>query len=130
MHDSWVAYFRTQLATQRHANIRENKGPSFGKKSSQSSSSAQSVRFFEFRRRLKDRRDVPAETRGDWPRISKSSKKRTKLLFFSPTEVWCVPAPFVIKQEERTFCCRIRREHAHVEQERLELCRIGNREGL
>ena len=36
------------------------------------------------RRRLKDRRDVLAETRGDWPRISQSSEKRTKLPFSHP----------------------------------------------
>ena len=55
------------------------------------------------RRRLKDRNDVPAETRGDWPRISWSSKKRTNLLFFSPTNERCLPAPSVINSEEREF---------------------------
>ena len=33
----------------------------------------------DLRRRLQDRSDVSAETRGDWPRISCSPKKRTKL---------------------------------------------------
>ena len=32
--------------------------------------------------------------------------------------------------ETRGDCCRFRREHAHVEQEGPELCRIGNRKGL
>ena len=30
----------------------------------------------------------------------------------------------------KRICCRLQREHAHVEQERAELCRIGNRKGL
>ena len=54
------------------------------KNSSQRSSSAQPVRFnllIDLRRRLKDRGDVPAETRENWPRISQSSKKRTKVPF-------------------------------------------------
>ena len=33
----------------------------------------------DHRKRLKDKSDAPAETRGDWPRTSSTSKKRTKL---------------------------------------------------
>ena len=35
----------------------------------------------DLRRRLKDKSDVPAETRGDWSEIFESSNTRTKLLF-------------------------------------------------
>ena len=30
-------------------------------------------------------------------------KEKDKVTFFSPTEVWCLPAPPVIKPEEREF---------------------------
>ena len=46
---------------------------------------------------------MPAEMRGDWPRISQSSKKWTMLLSSPPTNEWCLPAPSVIKPEEREF---------------------------
>ena len=109
MHDSWVSYFRTEPpgfssilrkstkvlgsirrvpfteATQRHANIREDKGPSLGKKSKFLISAVLTLKKLRagLRRRLKDRSDVFTETRGDWPGISKSSKKRTKLHFLT-----------------------------------------------
>ena len=95
MYDSWVAYFRTQSrwnlyrfygraqkswdqfdeydsrklrsGTQTSAKTK----PAARKISSQSSSSAQSLRFrIGLRKRLNDRSDVPAETRGDWPSTS------------------------------------------------------------
>ena len=66
---------------------------------------------------MKDRSDVPAETRGDWPIISQDSKKRTKLPSCHQRD----------KTGGKRVCCRFRREHAHVEQERPELCRVGIR---
>ena len=53
-------------------------------------------------RRLKDKSDVPAEMRGDLPRLSISSKKR-KTAFCSPTDEWILPATSTIKLEEREF---------------------------
>ena len=65
------------------------------------------------RKRLRDRSDVPAETRGDWP-----------------TDELCFPAPSVIKPEEKRIRCRLRTIDAHAEQEGSEFSRIGNRKGL
>ena len=96
---------RFTKATQRHANIRENKGPSLNKyKSNFSISAVRTLWNFGIgiRRRLKNRSDVPAETRGDLPRISESSKKRTKQpSSHLPTNG--VPAPSVIKPDEKEF---------------------------
>ena len=64
--------------------------------------------------------------RGDAWRLTKNDiklKENDKATFFSPTNEWCLPAPSVIKPEGR-------REDAHVEQERPELSRIGNRKSL
>ena len=44
--------------------------------------------------------------RADAWRMAKSIltlKEKNKATFFSPTEVWCLPAPSVIKPEEREF---------------------------
>ena len=91
MYDSWVACFRTQSRRNlyrfyggaqkswnqfdecnSHANIRESNGPSLGviqiKNPHQRSPYTQNLRI-GLRKRLKDRSDVFAETRGDRPRI-------------------------------------------------------------
>ena len=48
----------------------------------------------DLKKRLKDKSDAPAETRGDWPRISWSSKKRTKLHSIRlPKSGCCRPYP-------------------------------------
>ena len=76
-------------ATQRHANIRENKGPSLGIIVQPILTSVALVRQnlrTDLRKKRRDKSDVPAETRGDWPKS-----------FFSPTDDWCLPAPSVIK---------------------------------
>ena len=57
----------------------------------------------DLRKRRRDKSDAPAETRGDWRRVSISSKKEEEATFFSPTEVWCVPAPSETKPEEIEF---------------------------
>ena len=65
---------------------------------------------------------------GDAWRLAKNILKlkiRTKASFFSPTNEWCLPAPSVTKTEERKFVVDFRSIHAHVEQEKPELCRIG-----
>ena len=46
------------------------------------------------RKRQKGKSDAPAETRGEWHKEFQSSR---------PTRVCCVPAPSVIKPEEREF---------------------------
>ena len=51
---------------------------------------------------MKDESDAPAETRGDLPKISISSKK-DKATFFSPTDEWSLPAASTTKPEEREF---------------------------
>ena len=63
------------------------------------------------RRRLKDKSDAPADTRGDWPRMSMSSKKRTTLQWVE------FAGPIHHKIGGKRICCRFRREHPHVEQD-------------
>ena len=46
---------------------------------------------------------APAETRGDLPRISISSKKEDKATFYSHVEEWIEAAASSIKPEEREF---------------------------
>ena len=53
------------------------------------------------RRRLKNRSDVSAETRGGWPRISQSLKEKDKATFFSPANEWCLPAPSAINRRKK-----------------------------
>ena len=57
-------------------------------------------------------------------------KEKDKATFFSPAIEWSLLAPSKIKIGGITVCCRIRREHAHVEQERPELSRLENRKSL
>ena len=60
-----------------------------------------------------------------------NNKETDKATFFCPGSEWCPPAPSVKKKtQKKENCCRFRREHAHVEQERPELCRIGYRRRL
>ena len=73
--------------------------------------------------------EIERQERGAW-RLAKNIlqlQESDKATFFSPANEWSHPAPSVRKPEEREFCCKFRREHAHVEQERPELCRLGNR---
>ena len=72
--------------------------------------------------------------RGDTWRQAKNIlklKETDKATFFSLTNEWCLPAPSVIKLEEREFVADSGASiNAYVEQEGPELCRIGNRNGL
>ena len=45
--------------------------------------------------------DAPTEMRWKWLNIFTSSKRRTKQHFYSPWDVWCLPAPSWTKPEER-----------------------------
>ena len=89
------------MATRSHANIREEKGPSL----------------------VKDKSDPPAEMRGDWRRVSFSSKRNKKLRFFSPSEVQCLPAPSEIKPKKREFVVESGAINAHAEQKGSEISR-------
>ena len=84
-------------ATLRHANIRESNGPSLGI-ICPANPCERSFYRTDLRKRRRDKSDAPAETRGECPRVSESSTKRTKLLF-SPTEAWCLPS--LIKPKAR-----------------------------
>ena len=72
--------------------------------------------------------------RGDAWRLTKNIlklKETDKATFFSPTSEWCLPAPSVIKLEEREFVADSGASiNAYVEQEGPELCRVGNRNCL
>ena len=83
----------------------------------------------DLRRRLKDKGDAPAETRGDLPRISISSKKRKKLHFFAHR--WVDFAGSIHnKTGGKRVCGGLWCKHVYGQQERPQLCRIGNRTGL
>ena len=124
---------RFTRAALRHANIRENKGPSLNKIQVKILH-----QYSPYALKLKDRSQEEIErqercARGEEWRLAKNIfklKEKDKATFFSSTNEWCLPAPSVIKTGGKRICCRFRREHAHVEQERPELCRIGNRKGL
>ena len=69
--------------------------------------------------------------RGDAWRLANNIlklKETDKATLFSRSNEWCLPAPSVIKPEEGEFV--VDSEASHFEQERPELCRIGNRKGL
>ena len=79
------------------ANIRDNKGLSLNKIQVKlpHQRSPYAMKFeIGLRRRLKDRNDAPAETRGDLPRVSIISKKKTRLhSFHLPMRGFCRPHP-------------------------------------
>ena len=56
--------------------------------------------------------------------------QRTKLLSSHLLMNGVYQPPSVINPEEREFRERLRSKHAHVEQERPELCRVGKRQSL
>ena len=60
---------------------------------------------------------------------SSQLKEKDNATFFSPTEVWCFPAPSAIKPEEIEFVVDSGAS-MHAEQERPELSRVGNRKSL
>ena len=55
------------------------------------------------RKRLKDKSDAPAETPAAWPKNIFKFKETDKATFFSLTNERSLPAPSVIKPEERKF---------------------------
>ena len=57
----------------------------------------------DLRKRPDDKSDAPAETRGNMPRISLSSKSRKNPTFYSPSDEWVLPAASTVKPEEREF---------------------------
>ena len=157
MYDSWVAYFRTssRQRLQRFNGRAPKSWDQFDEYDSQKLRSVmqtykktkvrRSEKFkskflisgvpalwslrIDLRRRLKDRSDVPAETRGDLAKNILKLKETDKATFFSLTNEW---SPSAIRNQTagKIICCRFRREHPHVEQERPELCRIGSRKSL
>ena len=149
IYDSWVAYVRTQRkstrvlgpirrvrftkAAQRHANIRENKGPLFGKiqVSVPHQRSPYAMKFEDGSQEESERQERRA--RGDAWRLAKNIrqlKEKDTVSYFSPSNAWCLPASSVIKTGEKRVCCRFQPEHAHIEQERPELCQIENRKSF
>ena len=86
------------------------------------------------RRRLKKQERCAAETRGDAWRLAKktswSSKERDKATLLLTYQWMEFTSPSHNRTGGKRIGCRFRREHAHVEQERPELSRIGNRKSL
>ena len=119
---------RITKATQPHANIRENKGPSHGKIRVKipPQRSPCALKFEDRSQEEIERHERCA--RGDAWRLAKNilKLKEKDTATFSPANECCLPAPSAVKPEEREFvvvparactCC-------------AELCRIGNRKGL
>ena len=97
---------RSTRAALRHANIRENKGPSLGKIQVKHfhQRSLYAVKFEDRSEEETQRQERCA--RGDAWRLAKNIYKlkgTDKATFYSPTNEWCVPAPSVIKPVEREF---------------------------
>ena len=101
-----IRRLRCTKATQRHANIRENKGPSLGqihvKVPLQRSPNA--TKFEDRSQEETERQERCA--RGHAWRLAKNIlklKQTDKAIFFSPTNEWCLPAPSARKPCEREF---------------------------
>ena len=95
------------MNTLRHINkTREGKGPSLGviQLTCPHERSPYAPKLEDRSQEETERQDRCA--RGDAWRMAKSIlklKEKGKATFFSPPEVWCLPAPSVIKPEEREF---------------------------
>ena len=88
---------RLTRAALRQANIRENKGPSLGK-------SPYAMKFEDRSPEETARQERCA--RGDASELAKKIyklKKEGKATFYSPSEVWILPAASTINPEEREF---------------------------
>ena len=97
---------RFTKATQRHPNIRGNKGRSLGKFKVKAphQRSPYAMKFEDRSQEEIERQERCA--RGDAWRMAKNIlelKETDKATFFSPTTEWCLPAPSVIKLWEREF---------------------------
>ena len=153
MRDSWVVYCRTQSrhilhrfygkgtkvlgpirrvrftsATLRHANIRENKGPSPNEIQVKlpHQRSPYALKFEERSQEETERQERCA--RGDAWRLAKNILKEK--LFFSPTNEWSLPAPSTVKPEEREFVVDSGASMHMVSRKDLNFSRIGNRKTL
>ena len=122
---------RFTKAAQRHANIRENKGPSLGKLQVKvpHQRSPYALKF-------EDRSQEEIEwqercARGDAWRLAKNVsklKETDKATSFSPSNAMVSSSAIRNKTGGQRVCCRSAR--AYGQQERLDPCRIGNCEGL
>ena len=95
---------RFTKATQRHADIREHKGPSLNKMEVKvpHQRSPYAVKFEDRSQEEIERQERCA--RGDAWELTKNIlklKETDKATFFSPTNEWSLPAPSAIKPEER-----------------------------
>ena len=156
MYDSWVAYLKDYGAgevyndfTEEHRKSwdqfheydsqklrsvmqtsEENKGASLGKiqvkvRRQRSPYACEFLRI-DLRRRLKDRSDVPAEIGQEYL----EAQRNGQCFILVTYQRMVSPSAICQKTGGKKICCRFRRDHAHVEQERPELCRIGNRKSL
>ena len=89
----------------KQTNIRGNGGPSLSQIQVKilHQRSPFALKFEDLKKRLKDKSDVPAETRGDLPNIFTSSKEKDKATFYSTAEEWFLPAATAIEPEEIEF---------------------------
>ena len=95
---------RFATATQRHANIRENKGPSLGQIQVKVPHQRRPYSLkFEDRSQEETERGgaMCPRRRGEIGQKYLKLKEKDKATFLSPTNIWCLPAPPVIKPEER-----------------------------
>ena len=97
---------RFTKATQRHADIRENKRTTLGKIQGKTSHQ-RSPHAMKFEDRSQEEVEGQERcARGDAWRLAKNIfklKETDKATFFSPTNEWCFPAPSSTKLEERDF---------------------------
>ena len=120
---------RFTRATLRQANIREKEGPSLGKVQVKipHQHSPYALKFEDRSQDETERQERCA--RGDAWRLAKNIstlEEKDIATFYSLSEIWCLPAPSVIKPKKREF---VKDSGASVQQERPELCRMRNRKG-
>ena len=101
-----VDEYDSQKGTQRHADIRENKGPSHGKVRVKipRQRSPHAVKFEIMSHEEIERQERCA--RGDAWRLAKNIlklKETDKATFFSATNEWCLRTPSLVNPEEREF---------------------------
>ena len=113
---------RFTRAALRQANIRENRGPSFGKIQVKSSHqrSPHALQFDDRSQEETARQERCA--RGDAWKLAKNISKlreKDKATFHSPAEEWILPAASTKKTRGKRDCGRFRSKYAHGQQERI-----------
>ena len=130
MHDSWVAYFRTQSCRNLYRFYGRAK-KSWDQFDEYDSQKLRNV--MQTSEKAKVDRWIKYLSKVLISRLAKNffkARRNVQSFFLLTCQRMVSPSAIRGKTGGKRVCRRFRREHAHVQQERPELCRIGNREGL